>query len=424
MSVAPDLLLRPAPEIKAKTAAAKPPARAPEPQQKEASSFAQVYAKERQARPAERQEGTARVDDEAVASRAPEQDEEVAEVVDPTAIADSGKTLPTEPVLDPLLLLGMTGQMPAVPETLPDAIELEGGGEGDAEMSLWGLPGGGVLAPTQATPAATTEETLAGVMPQGPVQLGLTGQVGSAVTGASAQSAPTSLAAQATLSAGQNFASALASAEQQLQPVVSEDELDLPMTELSFEGLENLKESVGEQRVDSNRLGALNQAASQQPTPAQRSALIPGLPVPMQQGAWSEAVVDKVMWLSSQNLKSAEIQLDPAELGRLEVRISVNQEQTQVSFASPHAQVREALEGQMHRLRELFTQQGMNQLDVSVSDQSLSRGWQGQGNEGGERRSGGGSGEHGAADEPVLLGTSEVRAAGPGSARGLVDYYA
>jgi flagellar hook-length control protein FliK len=31
----------------------------------------------------------------------------------------------------------------------------------------------------------------------------------------------------------------------------------------------------------------------------------------------------------------------------------------------------------MHRLRDMFTQQGMGQVDVNVSDQS--RGWQGQG---------------------------------------------
>ena len=47
----------------------------------------------------------------------------------------------------------------------------------------------------------------------------------------------------------------------------------------------------------------------------------------MQQAGWSEAVVDRVMWLSSQNLKSAEIQLDPAELGRMEVRIDLTKDQ-------------------------------------------------------------------------------------------------
>ena len=49
------------------------------------------------------------------------------------------------------------------------------------------------------------------------------------------------------------------------------------------------------------------------------------------------------MWMSSQNLKSAEIQLDPAELGRLDVRIHMTADQTQVTFASPNAGVRDAL---------------------------------------------------------------------------------
>jgi flagellar hook-length control protein FliK len=127
----------------------------------------------------------------------------------------------------------------------------------------------------------------------------------------------------------------------------------------------------------------------------------------MQQGGWSEAVVDRVMVMSSQNLKSAEIQLDPAELGRLEVRISVNQEQSQVTFASPHAGVREALDSQMHRLRELFAQQGMNQLDVNVSDQSLSRGWQGQGDDSGRGRSGA-SGESQGAEEELHMSAVEA----------------
>nr|WP_246533323.1 flagellar hook-length control protein FliK [Pseudomonas lalucatii] len=129
------------------------------------------------------------------------------------------------------------------------------------------------------------------------------------------------------------------------------------------------------------------------------------------------------MWLSSQNLKSAEIQLDPAELGRLEVRINMSQEQTQVTFASPNAGVREALEGQMHRLRELFSQQGMNLLDVNVSDQSLSRGWQGQ--EGDGRGAGGGrEAAPGGADEEFAASVVEQPVRASDGVRGLVDYYA
>jgi flagellar hook-length control protein FliK len=79
----------------------------------------------------------------------------------------------------------------------------------------------------------------------------------------------------------------------------------------------------------------------------------------------------------------------------------------------------------MHRLREMFTQQGMNLLDVNVSDQSLSRGWQGQG-QGGD---GGGRGEAGnerlgGADEEHAPLSVELKSSLTGSGRGMVDYYA
>lgn len=77
------------------------------------------------------------------------------------------------------------------------------------------------------------------------------------------------------------------------------------------------------------------------------------------------------MYLSSQNLKSADIQLEPAELGRLDIRVNVAADQpAQIHFVSGHAGVRDALDSQIHRLRELFAQQGLAQPDVSVADQS------------------------------------------------------
>lgn len=103
---------------------------------------------------------------------------------------------------------------------------------------------------------------------------------------------------------------------------------------------------------------------------AQQARQVPGSPVAMQQPGWSQQVTDKVMWMSSQNLQSAEIKLDPAELGRLEIKVSVGQELTQVTFSSANPSVRDSLEGQMHRLRELLAQQGMQDVDVNVSDQS------------------------------------------------------
>mgnify|MGYP000303248327 CR=1 FL=1 len=53
---------------------------------------------------------------------------------------------------------------------------------------------------------------------------------------------------------------------------------------------------------------------------------------------WTEEVVNRVMYLSSANLKSADIQLQPAELGRLDIRVNITaDQQAQVNFMSGHA---------------------------------------------------------------------------------------
>ena len=83
---------------------------------------------------------------------------------------------------------------------------------------------------------------------------------------------------------------------------------------------------------------------------------------------WNQALGERVLWLAAQNLSAADIRLDPPELGSLQVRVSVNQEQASVSFVSPNPQVREALDQQATRLREMFAEQGLNLVNVDVSE--------------------------------------------------------
>lgn len=149
---------------------------------------------------------------------------------------------------------------------------------------------------------------------------------------------------------------------------------------------------------------------------AQSARQASGQPLNMQQPGWSKELTDKVMWMSSQNLKSAEIKLNPAELGRLDIRVQVGQEHTQITFASAHAGVRDSLDGQMHRLREMLEQQGMHNVDVEVSDQSRQ--------ERREQFAGSGGSRVDAADiaDEELVAVSEVEQQEQGHA-GLVSYY-
>ncbi|MEN0038861.1 MAG: flagellar hook-length control protein FliK [Cellvibrio sp.] len=117
-------------------------------------------------------------------------------------------------------------------------------------------------------------------------------------------------------------------------------------------------------------LGRLTEAQS----PAARAFVVQtGVPVTVGTPQWSQAVGDKVLWLAAQNVSSAEIRLDPPELGPMQVKVSVNQDQANITFTSPHPVVRDALDQQLNRLREMFSEQGLNLVNVDVSDKSFAQ---------------------------------------------------
>ena len=241
------------------------------------------------------------------------------------------------------------------------------------------------------------------------------------------KAAPASANTEGQLASVQNFANAMVGMlEQQAGKGGTEQGGEKAFTGLIADGLKDLKGASSDTRVDdfANRLAALTQAA----TPKTANAVPVNQPLAMHQSGWTDEVVNRVMYLSSANLKSADIQLQPAELGRLDIRVHmIPDQQTQVTFMSAHAGVREALEGQMHRMRDMFNQQGLGQVDVNVSDQS--RGWQGQEQAQQEQARRSGSSTRGTSldggDEELPHGVAEVAA--PVQAvigTSAVDYYA
>ena len=102
------------------------------------------------------------------------------------------------------------------------------------------------------------------------------------------------------------------------------------------------------------------------------------LDVPPNNPQWSEQIAKRIGIMSNENLQSARIQLDPPELGALEVKIKIQNDHMTVAFTSGNQQVREALESQSPRLREMMEAQGLNLSDVNVSDQSSQQAGTGQ----------------------------------------------
>lgn len=113
-----------------------------------------------------------------------------------------------------------------------------------------------------------------------------------------------------------------------------------------------------------------SQARSQPLAPGERQFTVQSeVRVPVGQSQWGEAVGKRIAWMASQRLSSAELHLDPPDLGPLQVKVSnSSQDQISVTFTSAQPAVREALDQNAARLREMFADQGLDLVDVNVSD--------------------------------------------------------
>ena len=83
-----------------------------------------------------------------------------------------------------------------------------------------------------------------------------------------------------------------------------------------------------------------------------------------------EALSEQVNIMLAKNLKHAEIRLDPPELGRLQIKLSVNQDSASVQFVAASPVVKEMLEQSLPRLREMFLQNGLQLTQSSVQQES------------------------------------------------------
>ncbi len=110
--------------------------------------------------------------------------------------------------------------------------------------------------------------------------------------------------------------------------------------------------------------GTVSQAAATQTQMA---------PLQLGQPAWESALAGNLKMMVGQNIQSAEIRLDPPELGSLDIKIKLANDVATVHITSPHAQVRDALETAVPKLREMFAESGLSLGDVNVQQEAFSQ---------------------------------------------------
>lgn len=90
--------------------------------------------------------------------------------------------------------------------------------------------------------------------------------------------------------------------------------------------------------------------------------------LPVGHAEWGDKVAGKLTWLTARNMSVAEIHLTPPDMGPMEVKVQVQQEQANITVHSANPVVREQLELHSQRLRDMLSEQGISLENFDVSD--------------------------------------------------------
>jgi flagellar hook-length control protein FliK len=116
-----------------------------------------------------------------------------------------------------------------------------------------------------------------------------------------------------------------------------------------------------------DELRMLAQAHASQGSQAAQAAR-PVVPVaaPVGTAQWREEFSAAVRVIATEQIQSAEIHLNPPELGPVQVSLRMDAREASFAFTAPHADTRQALEAALPRLRELLEAGGISLGSASV----------------------------------------------------------
>jgi flagellar hook-length control protein FliK len=136
-----------------------------------------------------------------------------------------------------------------------------------------------------------------------------------------------------------------------------------------------------------------SQASALQTAQAAGSAPTDRLPARVGTPAWDNQLGQKIIWMVGGEDQSATLELNPPDLGPVQVVLNVSNDMASVTFSSQQLEVRQALENALPRLREMMGESG-----IALGEALVNAGAEGrQGQDGqGSGRPGNGNGRGGA----------------------------
>jgi len=115
------------------------------------------------------------------------------------------------------------------------------------------------------------------------------------------------------------------------------------------------------------QLGAAPASSSSDSTPAATLRVS----APVDSADFPQGVADRVSFAVDNNWTSTKLQVNPPQLGPIDLQIAVQGDHAQVMMSTHSAVTREALESSLPRLKEMLNSQGFTQVSVDISQRSF-----------------------------------------------------
>ncbi|HRE15514.1 MAG TPA: flagellar hook-length control protein FliK [Rhodocyclaceae bacterium] len=112
----------------------------------------------------------------------------------------------------------------------------------------------------------------------------------------------------------------------------------------------------------------VHHAPTQAASAPRESATTP-ISTPLHDARWATDFGQKVVWIARAEQQQAQINIHPAQLGPIQITINLDGDKASAMFASAHAEVRQAIETALPRLREMMAEAGINLGQANVGSQ-------------------------------------------------------
>ncbi|MGE5384941.1 MAG: flagellar hook-length control protein FliK [Betaproteobacteria bacterium] len=152
---------------------------------------------------------------------------------------------------------------------------------------------------------------------------------------------------------------------------------------------------------------------------AHQNNAAPIVGTPLGDSRWSQDFGEKLVWMANSDRQSAQININPPQLGPVQITLDIKGGEATAYFASPHGEVRQAIESALPHLREMLAGAGIDLGQANVGAQFARQDAQNQSQQSDSSRF--------SDDNAILHGDSSLGAATPVAVqrgRGMVDLFA